>query len=109
VATLQAELTIAADLDWGATSIRSVEASYSLVEATTLVSLKGWDQMMVWVVQTYGGKVTMQQLMEKYVQTPASPYVQLVGVALPLPGTCLPAAACYCLLLPAAACCCLQR
>jgi hypothetical protein len=81
VAVLRANLSLVADLDWDATSVKSVEAQYEVVEAGTPISLKGWNMMMVWVVQTFGGKVTMQQLMEQYVQTPASPFVQLVGAA----------------------------
>jgi hypothetical protein len=101
VAVLHANLSLAADLDWGATSIRSVEASYEVAEAGTPISLKGWGQMMVWVVQTFGAKVTLQQLMEQYVQTPASPFVQLVrGHAA---GPALPAAR------AASRCCCLAR
>jgi hypothetical protein len=77
VAELRASLTVNADLNWDTTTIKSVDASYSIVSASTAVSLQGWNMMMPWVIKTFGGKLTMQQLMQQYVQTPASPYVQL--------------------------------
>lgn len=80
VAQLTANVSIAADFGWDTTVIHGTEVSYAVLMETYPVNVNGWNQIIDWVVKQAGPKQSLGQLWDRYVQTPATPYIGLDNV-----------------------------
>lgn len=81
VAQLTANASIAADFGWGATVIHGTTVNYAVKEQMFPVNVNGWNQIIDWVVKQAGPKQSLGQLWDRYVKTPATPYIGLDNVA----------------------------
>jgi hypothetical protein len=77
VAQLSANVSIAADFGWDATVIHSTAVNYAVQYEMFPVNVKGWNQIIDWVVKQAGPRQSLGQLWDTYVKTPATPYVGL--------------------------------
>lgn len=81
VARLTANVSIAADFGWEQTVVHSTSVSYASLWEMFPVNIKGWNQIIDWVVKQAGPKQSLGQLWDTYVKTPATPYVALDKVS----------------------------
>lgn len=81
VARLTANVSIAADFGWEQTVVHSTSVSYASLWEMFPVNVKGWNQIIDWVVKQAGPKQSLGQLWDTYVKTPATPYVALDKVS----------------------------
>lgn len=81
VARMTANVTLAADFGWEQTVIHSTNVNYETLWEMFPVNVKGWNQIIDWVVKQAGPRQSLGQLWDTYVKTPATPYVALDNVS----------------------------
>jgi hypothetical protein len=77
VSELTANVTLVASLGWDATTINSTSISYDVLNSSYPVNVKGWNQIIDWVIKQAGPKQSLAQIMDTWVNTPATPYLGL--------------------------------
>jgi hypothetical protein len=78
---LATNLSFVADFGWSATALKSVNASYAVVNATTPVMLDAWARTAEWAVRQATARLAMAALWDRYVRTPVAPWFALENVA----------------------------
>ncbi|KXZ52312.1 hypothetical protein GPECTOR_10g944 [Gonium pectorale] len=79
VVRLAANVSVSGAFDWDSSVIGQVEAHHEVEASVLSVPAEQWDNTVVWLLQNYGGLVSLHQAVDMLVKTPIASMVQLAN------------------------------